>query len=87
MKSIDVSVVFDGVVSVEVPNHLSPEDAQKLAKKWALSRIVAVVDNPDAPDEDAFDEYTDDCSKVALRTAETDWNGCVGSVGGLWALG
>jgi hypothetical protein len=85
MKAIDVKVQFDGVVTVEVPNYLSKEDAEKLARMWALSRIVATTDNPDAPDEGAFEDYTDECSNSALRTAEIDWNECVASsLGGVW---
>lgn len=85
MRRIDVPVQFTGTVSVDVPDHLSPADANLLATKVALARIIATCDNPDAPEEDALDEYADECSDPALETAESDWDKCkVLGVGGRW---
>ena len=64
---------FTGTVSVEVPDHLSATDAKLIATKFALARL-ATCDNPDAPEEDACDEYADQCSDPALETAESDWD-------------
>jgi hypothetical protein len=71
---IDVNVNFKGVVSVDVPNHLRDYDAKLLAKKFALARILATCNNPDSPDEDAFEEYSDSCTEYAELTAEEDWD-------------
>ena len=85
--TLHIEVKFDGVVSVNVPDHLSKGDAKILAGKIALARVVAVTDNPDAPEEESFEEYCEECSKKAKKTAEQDWDR-IGdkdmSVGGDW---
>ena len=87
MKRIDVSVQFTGVVTVAVPSHLSADDAKLLANKLALARILATTDNPDAPEEDACDDYAEECSAKAKATAEEDWDQCeIDGVGGSWSL-
>ena len=68
MPIIDVPVQFTGTVSVQVPDRLSPDDAKLLATKLALARILATTDNPDAPEDDAFDDYADECSAQAWMT-------------------
>jgi len=84
---IDVPVQFTGEVSVVVPDHLSLNDAKLLAHKLALARIVATCDNPDAPEEDACDDYADECSDTAQATAEQDWDQCeITGVGGTWLV-
>lgn len=84
MKII-VPVVFSGTVDVEVPDHLHPKDAIRLASTIALARIVAVTDNPDAPEEQAFDEYQEEASPAAQATADEDWEKAkITGVGGTW---
>jgi hypothetical protein len=83
MKRIDVPVQFTGTVTVMVPDHLSTHDARLLANKLALARILATTDNPDAPEEDACEDYAQECS--ANATAEEDWDSCeIQGVGGKW---
>jgi len=62
---LGVRVQFSGVVTVEVPDHLSSTDAKIFATKVALARILATCDNPDAPEDDALSEYTEECSEEA----------------------
>ena len=53
----EVPVKYEGVVTVIVPDGELDEYAQRrLARQIALARIVATVTNPDAPDDDAFEE-------------------------------
>ena len=83
MKRIDVHVQFTGTVTLLVPDHLSSGDARLLANKLALARIVATTDNPNAPEEDACQDYADECA--AKTTADEDWDACeVQGVGGKW---
>jgi hypothetical protein len=83
MKRIDVPVQFTGTVTVLVPDHLSAADARLLANKLALARILATTDNPDAPEEDACEDYAQECS--AKATAEEDWDSCeIQGVSGKW---
>lgn len=87
MKQIDVPVQFSGVVTVLVPERLSKNDAKLLANKVALARILATCDNPDAPEEDGCDEYAEECSETARKTAERDWDRCkIHGVGGAWMV-
>ena len=85
MPIIDVSVQFSGTVSVQVPDRLSPDDANLLANKLALARILATCDNSDAPEDDAYEDYVEKCSALAWQTAEADWDRCEISGGsGQW---
>ena len=85
MKRIDVHVQFIGTVTILVPDHLSAADARLLANKLALARILATIDNPDAPEDDACEDYAEECS--AKATAEEDWDCCqVQGVGGKWII-
>lgn len=85
MRQIDVPVEFTGIVTVLVPDHLSAADAKLLAEKVALCRVLPTCDNPDAPEEDACDEYAEECSAAAQPAAEQDWDRCViHGVGGAW---
>lgn len=85
MRQVDVPVQFNGVVSVQVPDHLSADDSKLLAEKVALARILATCDNPDAPEEDACEDYAEECSDTARATAERDWDRCeITGVGGAW---
>ena len=87
MKKIDVIVNFEGTVSVMVPDHMSEEDSKLLASKVALARVLATTDNPDAPEEDALDQYEDECSSKAKKTSDKDWDTArADGVSGRWSL-
>jgi hypothetical protein len=73
-RSVKVGLVFEGFANVQVPAHLDRTDAQILALKIALARALATFENPDAPEEDALDEYADEASPKAQKTAEKDWD-------------
>ena len=82
---VQVELHFDGAAAVEVPAHLSRKDAQLLAVKIALARVLATFDNPDAPEEDALDEYLEESGPKAKKTAEEDWDAAVTErVSGSW---
>jgi len=85
MATINVPVQYTGTVAVMVPDRLSPADAKLLATKLALARILATTDNPDAPEDDAYEDYADQCSSLACKTAEADWDrGEISGVSGQW---
>lgn len=85
MKKVIVKVIFEGEVEVMVPTKLSAKDAKSLAEKKALCQVVASVDNVDAPEEDAFDEFREESD---LKNPGTVWDeSLVNSVGGTWKLG
>jgi hypothetical protein len=87
MKRINVPVQFSGVVTVMIPDHLSPSDGRLLAEKLALARILATTDNPDALEEDACGDYAEKCSSAAKVTVEEDWDSCeVQGVSGKWMI-
>ena len=55
--TITVPVKFEGNVTVEVPDgYLGEQQAAFLARQIALSRVLATTENPDAPDDVAFEE-------------------------------
>jgi hypothetical protein len=87
MPVINVPVQFTGTVSVMVPDRLSPDDANLLARKLALARVLATCDNPDAPEDDACSDYAEKCSDQARKTAKRDWDQCeIQGVGGSWTI-
>jgi hypothetical protein len=84
---LGVRVQFSGVVTVEVPDHLSSTDAKILATKVALARILATCDNPDAREDDTCSDYVEESSGLARSTADEDWGECkVRGVGGQWSV-
>jgi 2-polyprenyl-6-methoxyphenol hydroxylase-like FAD-dependent oxidoreductase len=84
---IQVPVQFTGVVDVTVPDGLSDPDAKLLADKIALARVLATCDNPDAPEDDAFEEYEDECSADAKVRAGMDWDHATAKVTtGAWIV-
>jgi hypothetical protein len=84
---IQVPVQFTGVVDVTVPDGLSGADAKLLADKIALARVLATCDNPDAPEDEAFEEYEDECSADAKVRAEMDWDHATAKVTtGAWTV-
>ena len=76
-QSVHVLLHFMGDAVVEVPAHLDKQDARLLATKIALARVLATFENPDAPEEDAFEEYSNQSSKKAQKTADKDWDATV----------
>ncbi len=88
MKQVIVPVRFIGRIEVLVPDTMSHDDSLMLAKKLALARALATVDNPDAPEGEAFEEYEDNCSEEGQLTAGPDWDASsVKSVSGVWKAG
>lgn len=53
----NIKVVFEGVIQVEVPDGTEASLAQKVAEDKALCFILASLENPDAPEMQAFDEF------------------------------
>jgi hypothetical protein len=89
LKEIAIKVRFEGIVTVMVPpDALLPEI---LAQKIALSRALATIDNPDAPDEDASAEYAEEIEKefgsVDEDEASAAWDETlVEGIGGTWEV-
>ena len=84
---IDVRVCFGGVITVSIPDGLTEADAKLLAAKLALARVLATCDNPDAPEDDAFEEYQDGCSPDAKVRAGEDWDHTMAVVtSGKWSV-
>lgn len=82
MKTIRVDLDFEGRALVKVPDHLDDSDARALAEKLVLSRILATFDNPDGPEDEAFDEWSDGCNS---GTPEDDWdNSFTDDICGSW---
>jgi hypothetical protein len=85
MRQVNIPVQFSGMVTVDVPDHLSNADAKLLAEGVALAQILATTNNPDAPEEDAFDDYVANC--LAKSTADQDWDqSTILGVGGKWTV-
>ena len=88
MQKIQCSCSFLGTVIVVVPDQLSEADAKLLAGKVALARIVATADNPDAPEEAAYDNYLEECSPKARHASQDNWDAAeVVSIGGRGCYG
>ena len=87
MSKIKVNVSFSGVAEVIVPDHLFLRDAKLLAKKVVLSRILAITNNNlDGPEGEALEEYMEECSERARKTADDDWMNTKTMVGGGWTI-
>jgi len=102
MKDYNIPVRFDGTISVKVPHSkaLTDEQAYNLAAKKAMALILATVDNFDAPELQAFEEFVGidmngnnfgDDEESAYDKLETKmgqiWDATqVKSVGGSWQL-
>jgi hypothetical protein len=81
-----VPVSFTGTVEVEVPANVPPERREALARKFALARILATTENPDAPEDDACTEYEKEF-RLDEDAAGQDWDGCLTTgVSGGWSL-
>lgn len=70
---IRVPLVFRGEMEVQVPLEVPAERRKILARKIALSRVLAVDENPDGPEEEACLEYQGVCH-LEDETAEADWD-------------
>lgn len=83
MLKYEIPVSFQGTVTVLVPDNTP--NPESLARHIALSRIVAVTDNEDAPDESAFEEYIEKVSLNDINKASIAWdNTVIDGVCGEW---
>ena len=58
---ININVNFNGSIEVEVPETIKDKNLIKsLAEKKALCFILASLQNPDAPELEAFEDYKED---------------------------
>ena len=86
MAKVVVPVSFTGTVEVEVPAAVPEERRESLARKVALARILATTENPDAPEDDACEEYQVEFG-LDEATAERNWDACkTTGVSGKWSL-
>jgi hypothetical protein len=82
--TFDVNVVFTGTVQVLVPKSVPKERRADLAEKKALAVVLATLDNPDAPEDDACAEYQENnCLTDAKANKEWDATQC-DNVCGSW---
>lgn len=89
-QKIDVPVKFNGSVTVEVhDNGLETWQVRRLAEQMAVSRVIASLDNPDAPDLAAFEDLVEDLNDSCVipeAVLENAWdNSLVTDVAGYWA--
>jgi len=83
---VTVPVGFLGMVDVEVLAAVPEERREALAGKIALARVLATTENPDAPEEDACEEYQAEFT-LDETTAGREWDGCrAAGVSGQWWL-
>ena len=86
MAKVMVPVSFTGMVEVEVPAAVPQERCEALAHKVALARVLATTENPDAPEDDACEEYQVEFG-LDEATAERNWDACrTTGVSGNWSL-
>lgn len=84
--AFDIPVKFSGTVHVIMPKDVPVGQQRPLAERLALSRVVATVDAPDTPDEDACDEYQE-AFNLTAEVAGQHWDRSeVPGVGGTWRL-
>ena len=90
MRTYEIPVTFTGTVTVTLPDDKpsNADDAKLLAKQLALSHVIATCDNPDAPDDVAFEDYLHACSAADdVKAAAAAWDaGVTGNVSGTWSL-
>jgi hypothetical protein len=85
MVPVPVPVHFSGMVDVLVPASVPIHRRRALANKLATARILATLDNPDAPEASACDDYQADFG-LEEATAEREWDGCLAErVSGQWS--
>lgn len=86
MVKIKIPVRFDGQVEILVSETIPPERREALARKMALSRIVATTNNPDSLEDEACLDYQDECS-LSEEIAEKEWDSSKAlGVAGSWYL-
>jgi hypothetical protein len=79
---IDIKVAFTGVVRVVVPD--DAYNPYTLAEKLALCKVVASVENPDSPDDQACNEYAKEAGGLLIK-AEEAWDASyVDGLSGVW---
>lgn len=81
-----VDVEFNGTVAVEVPDDVAEEHRIALAESFALSRIIATADNPDAPDEDFVMELADKIKMPEEQAGEMWDRSHILGIGGSWDI-
>lgn len=85
--TFNIPVKFEGTVRVNVPSSVPVGQQRPLAEKYALARVLATTDNPDAPEEDACDEYRDSFN-LSDDAAGQQWDASsTDGVSGSWKLG
>jgi len=67
-----VQVHFQGTVRVQVASHLDPQTRQQLAALKARALLLATVENPDAPEAEACEQFVAETSGRA-----EDWDAAV----------
>lgn len=87
---LNIPVRFEGTIEVRIPyrSEMPNSHAYDLARKVALARILATTDNPDAPEDDAFEDYKNEVYGDSRRNAEADWDATeIIGVNGTWTHG
>jgi hypothetical protein len=83
---VEVNIQFVGTVKATVPKGIPEDQAIELAKKMVLARVLATMENPDAPEDAACMEYRDEF-ELSDEVAEEHWdNTRTGDVGGEWLV-
>ena len=85
-KNVEVSVqvTFRGRVTLQIPASVPKSRRELLAEMYALSRVLATLNNPGAPDDEACEEYAS-LAEIESEAAEAEWDKLRGGeVGGLW---
>jgi len=83
---IDVPVKFEGTIEVEVPvDTLAKDQVHKLARAFALARILATTENQDGPEEVACEDFATEVGIEDGHAGEL-WDQCeVFGVSGTWS--
>ena len=81
MKTRLVEVEFTGTVEVSIPDHVNDHNANLLASKLALAKILATTENIDAPEDQACEEYLEEADyppkglfAKGVQPSEKDWD-------------
>jgi len=77
LVEITVPLFFEGEARVSLPAWIAesgPGVAEAMARNIALSRALATCNNPDGPEEDAFDEFIQEFETVDEEMAGTAWD-------------
>jgi formylmethanofuran dehydrogenase subunit E len=83
MIRIGVPVDFRGTVHVEIPDDVPEPNRLVLAAAKAGAAVLAAVENADAPEGEAFDDY--EATTQQPERAAADWDASqVLDIGGEW---